>query len=113
MSAIRLYVLQRATAALMVPLIAVHLIVIFMATSNGLTGAEILARTRGSVFWAVFYETFVIAAAIHAAIGVRSVARDWLAMSPRSLSLLMWGFGVVLVLLGSHAVFAVVVPGAS
>ena len=47
--------LQRVTAALMVPLILVHLAVIFYATRSGLTAADILARTRGSVVWALNY----------------------------------------------------------
>ena len=42
---VRLYVWQRATAAVMVPLIAVHLAVIFYATRNGLTAVDILGRT--------------------------------------------------------------------
>ncbi|MFM9939416.1 MAG: succinate dehydrogenase [Hyphomicrobiaceae bacterium] len=109
---VRLYVLQRLTAALMVPLIAVHLIVIFYATRKGLSAAEILGRTRGSVLWALYYGTFVIAAAIHGAIGVRSVLREWgpraLAHSARGLDLVMWGFGLLLVLLGLRAVAAVV-----
>lgn len=111
MTALRLYVLQRGTAMLMVPMIAVHLAVIFYATSNGLSAADILGRTRGSVVWALFYQTFVIAAAIHGAIGVRSVAKDWLKASPAMQSALMWGFGAVLLLLGTRAVVAVIVPG--
>src|SRR5690606_3919081 len=43
----RLYALQRLSAALMVPLIVAHLVIIFYATSNGLSAAEILGRTRG------------------------------------------------------------------
>ena len=109
---VRLYVLQRLTAALMVPLIAVHLIVIFYATRKGLSAADILGRTRGSFIWGLFYATFVIAAAIHGAIGVRSVLREWgpksLAHSERGLDLVMWGFGGLLLLLGFRAVAAVV-----
>ena len=48
---VRLYVWQRATAALLVPLVAVHLAVIFYATRQGLSAADILARTRGSIAW--------------------------------------------------------------
>lgn len=109
---VRHYVLQRMTAALMVPLIAVHLVVIFYATRKGLSAADILARTRGSVVWGLFYATFVIAAAVHGAIGVRSVLREWgpkaLAHNARGLDLVMWGFGALLVLLGLRAVAAVV-----
>ena len=109
---IRLYVLQRLTAALMVPLIVGHLIVIFYATRKGLSAADILGRTRGSVGWALYYGVFVVAASIHGAIGVRSVSSDWapraLARNPRALDSLMWAFGLVLASLGLRAVAAVV-----
>ena len=52
---LRLYLLQRLTAALMVPLIAAHLITIIYATHNGISATEILGRTRGSLGWAGFY----------------------------------------------------------
>ena len=73
---VRLYVTQRLTAAVMVPLVAVHLAVIFYATRHGLTAADVLARTRGSIPWALFYGTFVVAAAIHASIGIRTVLTE-------------------------------------
>jgi fumarate reductase subunit C len=105
---LRLYLLQRATAALMVPLIVVHLVVIFYATRHGLTAADILARTRGSLSWAAFYGTFVIAAALHAAIGVRNIVAEWTALKGRALDTLVVLFGVTLLLLGARAVVAVV-----
>ena len=74
---VRLYVWQRLTAALMVPLVLVHVAVIFYATRQGMTAADILARTRGSIVWASLYGIFVVAAAIHAAIGVRNVLTEW------------------------------------
>lgn len=107
----RLYILQRGTAALMVPLIAIHLALIVYATGNGLTASEILARTRGSIAWGLFYQVFVIAAAVHGAIGLRSVARDWLRIGPRPQTGLMWGFGLLLLAFGTRAVIAVVFPG--
>src|SRR5580700_2429786 len=61
---VRLYVWQRATAALMVPLVLVHIAVIFYATRNGMTAADILSRTHGSIVWASYYGLFVAAASI-------------------------------------------------
>jgi len=107
---VRLYVLQRATAALMVPLIAVHLIVIFYAMRHQLTAAEILGRTRGSVLWAGYYALFVAAAAVHGAIGVRTVAAEWTRLRQAGLDRLMWTVGVLLFALGIRAVAAVVMP---
>jgi len=109
-SAVRLYVWQRLTAVLMVPLIAVHLIVIIYATNRGLSAADILGRTRGSLAWGLFYSLFVVAASIHGAIGVRGVAREWLGWREKGLDRLMWIFGGLLLLLGLRAVIAVVMP---
>src|SRR5262245_60002464 len=105
---VRLYVWQRATAALMLPLVLLHVAVIFYATRRGMTAADILARTRGSVVWAALYGTFVVAAAIHAAIGVRNVLTEWSPLGERAASLFVMAFGAALLLLGLRAVAAVV-----
>jgi fumarate reductase subunit C len=105
---VRLYVLQRATAAVMVPLVLAHLVLIFYATSRGLSATEILGRTRGSIGWGAFYALFVLAAAAHGAIGVRVVASEWTPLRGRRLDILMWGVGLVLAVLGLRAVVAVV-----
>lgn len=108
MNEMRLYLLQRATAALMAPLIVVHLIVIFMATSKGLTAADILSRTRGSVVWGAFYSLFVVLAAVHGAIGLRVVLREWTPLAPGMRDAVMWAVGLLLLLLGMRAVVGVV-----
>lgn len=108
MSEMRLYILQRATAAMMVPLIAVHLIVIYMASAKGLTAADILSRTRGSVSWGAFYSLFVVLASVHGAIGVRVVLREWTGLSSGMRDRMMWLSGALLFLLGMRAVAAVV-----
>jgi fumarate reductase subunit C len=105
---VRLYVWQRATAALMLPLVLLHVAVIFYATRRGMTAADILARTRGSVVWAALYGTFVIAVAIHAAIGVRNVLIEWSPLGERGAGMFAMAFGAALLLLGLHAVAAVV-----
>ena len=105
---VRLYLLQRATAVLMVPLIAGHLTVIFYATRQDLTAADILGRTHGSIGWALYYGVFVMAASVHGAIGLRSIAIEWGGLDPRRADLLMWSAGVILAVLGLRAVYAVV-----
>ncbi|MCB1831842.1 MAG: succinate dehydrogenase, partial [Geminicoccaceae bacterium] len=59
-----LFMLQRLSALVLAPLVIVHLLVILWAVEGGLSGAEILERTRGSTTLALFYGLFVIAAAI-------------------------------------------------
>src|SRR5262245_23609815 len=105
---VRLYVWQRATAALMLPLVLLHVAVIFYATRRGMTAADILARTHGSIVWAALYGTFVVAAAIHAAIGVRNVLIEWSPRSERTNSLCTLAVADALVLLDLLAIAAVV-----
>src|SRR5438067_1758501 len=97
---VRLYVWQRLTAALLLPLVLVHIAVIFYATRQGLSAQDILHRTRGSLTWAAFYGLFVAAIAIHASIGVRNVLTEWLPIRERAAGLLSIAFGLLLLLLG-------------
>lgn len=104
----RLYVWQRATAALMVPFVLVHIAVIFYATHRQMTAADILSRTHGSAVWASFYGTFVAAVSIHASIGVRNVLAEWSPLGDRAAGVCAVLLGAVLALLGFHAVVALV-----
>ncbi len=72
----RLYLLQRATAMLLVPLMLVHLATMLWAARDGISAAEILARTQGHTGWAAFYALLVCAAGVHGAIGARTVLRE-------------------------------------
>ena len=105
---VRLYVWQRATAALMAPLVLIHIAVIFYATRQGMTAADILSRTHGSVAWAAYYGLFVAAVAIHAAIGVRGVLTEWSPLKDRGADIFAIVFGLALAVLGLRAVAAVV-----
>jgi fumarate reductase subunit C len=105
---VRLYLLQRLSAAVMAPLLLVHLGLIFYASSRGLSAANILQRTQGSMLWGAFYAAFVVAAATHAAIGVRVIAAEWTGLQKSGLEILMWSCGLVLAALGLTAVAAVV-----
>jgi fumarate reductase subunit C len=107
---VRLYVWQRLTAAIMVPLILVHVAVIFYATRRGLTAADVLARTRGSIVWALFYGTFVLAASVHAGVGLRNVLAEWTPLSDRAAAQWAAGIGFLLGVLGVRAIVAVVMP---
>ena len=50
----RLWIAQRASAVVLALCVAVHLVTIVYAVRSGLSAAEILARTRGSVAWFAF-----------------------------------------------------------
>jgi fumarate reductase subunit C len=105
---VRRYLWQRATAAIMLPLVLVHVAMIFYATRQGMSAADILARTRGSIVWASVYGLFVVAVAIHVAIGVRNVLTEWSPLRDRGAGVLANVFGLVLLVLGLRAVAAVV-----
>ena len=104
---VRLYLLQRITALLMAPFVLVHIGVMIYAVQGGLSAGEILSRTQGSLFWMLFYGGFVIAAGIHAAIGLRTIFFEWLGLKGLPLTLFSWGIGALLIVMGLNAVRAV------
>jgi fumarate reductase subunit C len=87
--------------------VVVHLVTIIYAVRNGLSAAEILGRTRGSVPWAVFYSLFVAAVAVHAPIGLRNVLAETFGWRGRGLDIAMLALGALLVIWGGRAVIAV------
>lgn len=99
----RLWLAQRASAAVLAVCVVVHLITIIYATRSGLTSAEILARTRGNGAWLAFYIVFVLAVAVHAPIGLRAIATEWLGWRGRSRDMLLVVFGVMLIAMGLAA----------
>ena len=103
----RLYVVQRVTAMVMAPLVIGHIAVMIYAVEGGLDAAEILGRTRHSLFWGTYYTVFVLAASFHAAIGVRRVLLEWTAMSRRVCDWVCIILLLVLVATGGRAVLAV------
>jgi fumarate reductase subunit C len=103
----RLWIAQRASAAVLALCVVVHLIVIVYAARSGLSAAEILGRTRGSLGWCFFYSVFVLAAAVHAPIGLRTVAVEWLGWRGWWLSVITALAAVALAAIGARAVVAV------
>ena len=103
-----LWAAQRASAAVLALCVLVHLVTIVYAVRSGLTAAEILTRTNGSVFWTAFYALFVAAVAVHAPIGLRNVVMETTRWRGRSLEIAMLLVGVLLALWGWRAVYAVV-----
>ena len=104
----RLFLLQRLSAMVLAPLVLIHLGLILYAVRDGLTAAEILGRTQGSAGWALFYGLFVLAAAVHAPLGLRNILREWTPAGTGLVNLLALSFGLLLAALGLRAVVAVV-----
>lgn len=105
---LRLFAAQRISAMIMAPLVLIHLVTILVAVRGGLSADEILARTGGSVLWGGFYSLFVVAASVHAAIGLRGIVREWTPWHGRSLDAAALGFAALVLVLGFRAVAAVV-----
>ncbi len=104
---LKLYVLQRITALIMAPLVLVHIVVMIYAVQGGLSAAEILGRTQGSLLWTLFYGSFVLAVSIHAAIGLRVIVFESLKIKGTALSLFTWITALTLLYMGGRAVYAV------
>lgn len=102
-----LWIAQRASAALLALCVLVHLVTVVYAVRGGLTGAEILARTRGNAAWATFYSVFVLAVAVHAPIGLRAVLGEWLGWRGASREAALAAFALALAVLGARAVMGV------
>ena len=98
---------QRISAMVLALCVIVHLITIIYAVRNGLSAAEILGRTRGSLAWGGFYALFVAAVAVHAPIGVRNILAEF-GWRGRGVDTLMFVLALTLAMWGLRAVLAVV-----
>ena len=88
--------------------VLVHLLTLVYAVRGGLSAAEILGRTQGSMGWALFYVLFVLAVSVHAPIGLRTICMEWLGWRGRSLDITAIACGLALAGLGLRAVWAVI-----
>ena len=105
---IRLFVLQRLSAMVLAPLVFIHLATMVYAIQGGLSAAEILSRTRGSLLWGGLYGLFVVAAAVHAAIGLRTIVGEMTPIRGRGRDVLALAFAALVLVLGFRAVGAIV-----
>jgi len=102
-----LWIAQRATAAVLAFCVVVHLVTMIVAVRGGLSAADILGRTRGNLAWMAFYGLFVLAVSVHAPIGLRTIAGEWLQWRGRGANLACLFVGAGLLALGWRAVAAV------
>jgi fumarate reductase subunit C len=102
-----LWLVQRTSAAVLAVAVVVHLAGIIMAVQGGLSAAEIAARVGGNWAWAAFYGVFVVAAALHAPIGIRTVLSEMTTLPAPPVNLIAGLFAVLLLVMGFSAVGAV------
>lgn len=100
-----LFLAQRLSAMVLAAVVVVHLGTILYAVNGGLTAGEILSRTRGSIGFLVFYAVFVLAAAVHAPIGLRAVCREWFGWRGGAFDLALLAVAALFVALGLRAAF--------
>ena len=105
-----LFLLQRASAAVLAFFVTVHLATILYAVRGGLTAGEVLARTRENHLFFAFYVLFVLAVSVHAPIGLRNVISEWTPWRGRSLDIALALFAILLLILGVRAAVAVYLP---
>lgn len=103
----RLWLAQRASAAVLAFCVAVHLATLIYAVRGGLSAAEILGRTRGNGAWLAFYCVFVVAVSIHAPIGLRAVLGEWASWRGASKDVCLFLLAIALLAAGLRAAFAV------
>lgn len=104
-----LWAAQRASAAVLAVCVLVHLVTVIYAVRNGLSAAEILGRTRGSIEWAAFYVVFVTAVAVHAPIGLRTFLSETFNWRGGGLDITVMAVALLLAGAGFRAVYAVFV----
>jgi len=102
-----LWLAQRASAAVLALCVLVHLATLVYAVQGGLSAAEILGRTRGSLAWLAFYTVFVLAVALHVPIGLRAVLNEWAGWRGAGRDWVLGFFGIFLLWAGMRAVLAV------
>lgn len=109
---IKLYMAQRISALIMAPLVLGHIALMIYAVRGGLSTAEILGRTQGSIWWLLYYGLFVLAVSIHGAIGLRVVLFETLQIQGIALFIFTWVTFLLLFYMGARAVYAVTLSGA-
>ena len=98
------FVLQRASAAVLALCVVVHLATIVYAVRHALTAEAIVNRMHASLLWPAFYALFVVAVAVHAPLGLRAIADEWLALRGRATDAVLALFALALLGGGLYAV---------
>jgi fumarate reductase subunit C len=98
------FLLQRGSAAVLAACVLVHLAAIIYATRHGLTSSAIIARMHSSIAWPAFYLVFVVAVAVHAPLGLRVIADEWLGWRGRGADRALAAFALLLLAGGIYAV---------
>lgn len=101
---VKLWLAHRLTGMALGLFVVIHLITMIVVIQRGLSADEIMARTSSNLLVVIFYGLFVIAAAIHGSIGLRTVAQEVLKWRGASLNLIVLLFCGLLCVMGMAAI---------
>ncbi len=101
-----LWLINRGSALLLVPLVAAHLAGMILAVRGGLSASEILERTRDNLLLAAFYGAFLLLAGLHGALGLRGFLAETLGWRSKSVDTAAAVLASLLVILGGRALWA-------
>lgn len=104
----RLWFWQRASAMILAVCVVGHLAVMIYAVRGGLSAAEILGRTHGSLLFGTHYTLLVLACAIHVPIGLVAIAEEWAGWRGSKVAIGAGLFSAVIAIMGLRAVYGVV-----
>lgn len=107
----KLWLWQRLSAAVLGVCVVVHLIAIVMAVQGGLSAAEIIGRMGGNKLWFAFYAVFILAVAVHAPIGVRTILKETTSLGKGATHFIMAALCLVILIMGFRAVFGLYQAG--
>lgn len=102
----KLWLWQRMSAAVLALCVVVHLAVIVIAVQSGLSAAEILGRVSGNYAWFAFYSVFVLAVALHAPIGLRTILKESTSLGHRATHMIMGAACLIILIMGFRAILA-------
>ena len=105
---VRLWYWGRISSMVLAFCVLVHLAIIVYAVRGGLSGAEVLARTHGSLAFGLFYTVFVLACVVHVPLGLARIVREELGWRERNVNLLAVVAALLLLVLGLRSVYGVV-----
>lgn len=101
---IKLWLAHRLTGMALGLFVIIHIITMIVVIQGGLSAAEIMERTSSNILVVIFYGLFVIAAAIHGSLGLRTVAQEVLSWRGSSLNFVILVFFALLCVLGMVAI---------
>lgn len=105
---IKLWLVHRLTGMALGLFVIIHLVTILVVIQGGLSAAEIMERTSSNFIVISFYGLFITAAAVHSALGLRTVAQEVFNWKGTILNVVIFIFFAFLCVVGMAAIIGLV-----